>query len=46
MTLHTTTGALRPTPPFDFAKSLDFLEMFRSKLHAGKSTGERSNLRR
>lgn len=26
--LHTATGELRPTPPFDFSKSLDFLEGF------------------
>jgi DNA-3-methyladenine glycosylase II len=29
MTLHTTTGHLTPTPPFDFAKSLEFLGGFR-----------------
>lgn len=28
MTLHTTQGALIPTPPFDFDKSLDFLGFF------------------
>src|SRR5436190_17544393 len=28
MGLHSEEGSLRPTPPFDFAKSLDFLGMF------------------
>src|SRR5438046_4598933 len=28
MGLYSEEGSLRPTPPFDFAKSLDFLGMF------------------
>src|SRR5260370_38585988 len=28
MALYSEEGSLRPTPPFDFAKSLDFLGMF------------------
>ncbi len=28
MTLYTESGALHPTPPFDFARSLDFLRIF------------------
>src|SRR4029453_2905939 len=28
MTLYTTTGHLTPTPPFDFARSLEFLGAF------------------
>lgn len=41
MKLHTYTGQLSPTPPFDFSKSLDFLEGF-SPAHGEQVVSARS----